>query len=346
MVKMLNEILEQPRVVKKIIDFEFKNIETIASVIKNNDIRIINIAARGTSDNAAVLGKYLFEYLTGIPTSLFSPSLFTLYKAKINLKNSLLIGISQSGEATDVGEVIRQGKKQKAITLGITNTRGSTLTKISDYFIYIHAKEERSLAATKTYIGQITVLYLLSALIKEDHKLIEEIFHLPPIMQDILDKLKNEIPSRCERYRFMERCIVLGRGFNFATALETALKLKETSYCLSEPFSAADFLHGPIVIVEAGFPVIIYAPSGKTFKMMKKTAGKLKRKKAELIIISDNDDILKYADLPVKINYILPEILTPLIYILFGQIFAFYLSQAKKLPTDQPRYLKKITKTK
>lgn len=346
MLKMLSEILQQPDVLRRIIKEELNKIENISSVIKRSNIKIVGISARGTSDNAAILGKYLFEYIVGLPVWLSSPSLFTLYNAKLNLKNSLVIGISQSGEATDVCEVVRKSKKQGATTLCITNTKNSTLTKVSDYVIYTNAGKEVSLAATKTFTGQLMVLYILCAYIKDDKKLLNEILTLPDIMENVIQKLKCDLPSVCSRYKFIERCVVIGRGFNFATALETALKLKETTYCMAEPFSAADFLHGPIAIIEKNFPVIIFAPTGKSYKMIFDLTLKLKKKDAELIIVSDNDNILKYAECPVKIDYTLPEILTPIIYVVFGQIFSCYLAKVKKLSPDKPRYLKKITKTR
>lgn len=343
---MLNEIAQQPTVVRKIIKRELSNIKNISSIIRNSNIKMVGISARGTSDNAAVLGKYLFEYIAGLPVWLSSPSLFTLYNAKINLKNSFVIGISQSGEATDICEVIKESKKQGAITLCITNTKNSTLSKVSNYTIYTHAGKEMSLAATKTFTGQLMILYLLCAYIKEDKKIIDKILTVPNIMESTIQNLMQELLLKCERYRFMERCVVIGRGFNFATSLETALKLKETTYCMAESFSAADFLHGPIAIIEKDFPVIIFAPQGKSYKMIFDLTLKLKKKYAELIIISDQDKILKHAEFPVKINHTLPEILTPIIYVLFGQIFACYLAKIKKLSPDKPRYLEKITKTR
>lgn len=339
---MQKEIYEQPEVVKRFLQKEYKNVEKITEKIKRKNIKLIMIAARGTSDRAAILGKYLFEIKNNIPVALPSLSVFTLYKAKLNLNNTLAIGISQSGEAKDVIEFLKISKKYGALTLGITNNKNSTMAGEIDNIIYLRAGKEKSLAATKTYTSQITSLYLLSSFLSNDEEMRKKLKTIPEHLKKIL-KMENFIKNNLERYRYINQCIVLGRGLNYATALETALKFEETSYCVAEAFSAADFLHGPIALVYEGFPVFIFAPSGRTHKMMLNLTKKIKEKDAELIIISDKDEILKLGRLKIKMP-LLEELYTPLSYIIVGQLLAFHLSLIKGLNPDKPRYLKKITK--
>jgi glucosamine--fructose-6-phosphate aminotransferase (isomerizing) len=339
---MQKEIYQQPGVIERFLQKESKNVEKISENIKRKNIKLIIIAARGTSDRAAILGKYLFEIKNNIPVILPSISVFTLYKAKLDLNNTLCIGISQSGEAKDVIEFLKISEKQGALSLGITNNKNSTMADEIDNIIYLRAGEEKSISATKTYTSQIASLYLLSSFLSDDEKMREELKKIPEEIEKIL-KMEDLIKNNLERYRYINQCIVLGRGLNYATSLEFALKLEETSYCVAEAFSGADFLHGPIVLVEEGFPVFIFAPSGKTYKMMLNLTKEVKEKGAEIIIISDRDEILKLGRLRIKMPA-LNELYTPFSYIVAGQLLALHLSLIKGLNPDKPRYLRKIAK--
>lgn len=339
---MQKEIYEQPDVIKKFLKKEYKNIEKIAQKIDKKDIKFIIIAARGTSDKAAILGKYLFEIKNRIPVLLPSISVFTLYKTKFDLKKALCIGISQSGESKDVVDFLKISKNCGALTLGITNNLNSSIVKNVENIIYLRAGKEKSISATKTYISEIFSLYLLSSLISKDKEMQEKLKKIPENIKKVL-KIENFIKDNIERYRYMNQCIVLGRGLNYATSLETALKIAETSYCVAEAFSGADFLHGPVALLSEGFPVFVFAPSGATYKMMLNLVKKIKEKKAELIIISDREEILKFAILKIKMPE-LEELYTPFTYVVIGQLIAVHLSLVKGLNPDKPRYLKKITK--
>lgn len=341
---MKKEIFQQPEVIRRILREEKNRIQKIGDLIRKREIKVIIIAARGTSDNAAILAKYLFEYINGIPVSLAFPSLYTIYNAKLKLDDCLVVGISQSGEAPDVIEVIKESKNKGALTLGITNKTDSTLAQSVDFLIHCQAGEEKSIAATKTYTAEIVILYLLSA-IMANNTIVNKLEKIPDFMEKILS-LDEYIKERIERYRYLKECVVIARGFNLATAQEFALKLKETSYLLADAFSAADFLHGPIVLLEEGFPVIVIAPKGETYRMMIETTKKIKDKKAELIVVSNGKKILSMANVPLQIPVDIEEIFSPIIYILFCQLFAYHLSIIKGYSPDKPRYLKKITRTK
>ncbi|MDD5687555.1 MAG: SIS domain-containing protein [Elusimicrobia bacterium] len=340
---MLGEIEQQPEVISNILQENEADVEAICREIIKRDIHFILFAARGTSDNAAVFGKYLFGYINGIVVGLAASSLFTLYKKNFNLKNALVIGISQSGESPDVVEVLRQAKKQGTYCVAITNQKNSEITRNANISLYCHAGKEKSVPATKTYTGELALLYLLSLHLAGRKKELKELNKISYQMMEVISQ-KTYIKEKVEQYKYMNKCIVLGRGLNYATALETALKIKETSYLESEALSGADFLHGPIAIIDRSFPVIMIAPPDATFQSMLEITEKLKQKQAERIIMSSEEKILKLATLPItmpKMN----TILTPITYIISGQLFAYYLCLKKGFNPDKPRGLNKITQT-
>ena len=202
------------------------------------------IAARGTSDNAATYAKYLWGIGNGLPIALAAPALTTLYDATPRLRNAVVVGISQSGESTDIVEVVRAARAQGAFTLAVTSGASSTLAAVADETALCHSGVERSVAATKTYTTQLAVLCLLSALLSGDAALLAALEAVPEAMARVIDA-DAVIAERAQRYRYMGACAVLGRGLNYSTALETALKMKETSYVVADPYSGADFQHGP-----------------------------------------------------------------------------------------------------
>lgn len=340
---LLKEICEQPQVIKKIIK-EQKLFLPLVEKIKKLNINYIVICARGTSDNAAILGKYLFEVINSIPVMLPFPSVMTIYNAKLNFKNTLVIGISQSGEATDVIDVMKKSKKQGGLTVCITNEKDSSITKISDFILYCNAGKEKSLAATKTYTAQLTILYLLSFLLAGKKQLFEELNKVVSEIEKIIIN-KNLIENIVQRYKYISEIAIIGRGFNFATALESSLKLKEICLLSAQAYSAADFLHGPVAILEQEYPVLVYAHSGESFNSVMRVIDRAKKTKSELIIVSDNNLALQKADVYYKVNFKISELLSPLPYTIFGQLFAYYLGKIKGYDAVSVRYLTKVTKT-
>jgi glutamine---fructose-6-phosphate transaminase (isomerizing) len=338
---MLSEIAEQPSVLEKILRRESRKIKKLGEFLRGKDIDLIVLVARGSSDNAALFGRYLLEITTSIPVSLSAPSVLTLYNAKLNLKRSLVIGVSQSGEGVDINRVLESAKKAGALTLGITNFAKSTMAKIVDETLLTHAGRERSVAATKTYTGQMFHFYLLANLFAET-KLEHE--KIPEFTNKALT-LKSEIDELAQRYVFMENCVVVGRGLNYGNSYEFALKLMETSYVVAERFSSADFFHGPLAIIERRFPVILFAPRGVTQKSNLELLIRLKKLHADSFSITNDKKIAalssRHLFLPEKID----EFLSPIPFIIPGQLFSGLLARAKGLDADAPRSLTKVTKT-
>jgi len=345
MSKMLDEIREQPAVLERTLQAERKPIEQLRCTLERDRPRFILLAARGTSDNAAQFGRYLLEITTGIPVTLAAPSIFTLYEAKLQLQDALAIAISQSGESTDTNLVLERAREQGARTIGITNESSSTLAHLAEQVFLVHAGRERSIAASKTYTAQLLLLYLIAYALGGKIAL-DQLARLPEFVSRALE-LEPEIARRAERYRFMERAVVIGRGLNYANAYEFALKLMETCYVVAERFSTADLLHGPIAMLEASFPAFLFAPGGVTWPGTREMIGKLAQLKAETLLITDpsNAEAMQLGADAICLPIPIDELLTPIPYIIPAQLFAARLAEQKGLNPDQPRTLSKVTKT-
>lgn len=345
MSRMVEEIRQQPETLARTLASELRRIEKFRATIDRRKPRLIVLAARGTSDNAAQFGRYLLEITTGIPVSLAAPSIQTVYEAKVNYKDALVIGISQSGESTDTNIVLEHAKKSGAVTVGITNESGSAMAGIAEHVFLVRAGREKSVAATKTYTGQMMMLYLIAYALGAKTRL-ADLEGLPELAAKALS-LETEVTAMAERYRFMHHAAVVGRGLNYANAFEFALKMMETSYVVAERFSSADFLHGPIAMVEPNFPVFLFAPSGPTWTSMEEMLTKLRGLKAETVVITDrrNPAAASLAPRVISVPARIPELFTPIPYIIPAQLFAAALAAEKNIDPDRPRTLTKVTRT-
>ena len=338
---MLQEIAEQPEALERTLAAEREKYAALGKFLRGRDIDLIVIVARGSSDNASLFGRYLLEVTCGIPVSLSAPSVYTLYDAKIDLKRALVIGVSQSGEGSDINMVLEKAKATGAYTLAITNEAASTMASIADETMLIHAGRERSVAATKTYTGQMLHFYMLANELAAN-KL--DVSRIPAYTAQALE-LKPQIEELVQRYTFMENCVVVGRGMNYGNSYELALKLMETCYVVAERFSSADFFHGPLAIVERRFPVVLFGPAGVTQQSSIELLDRLHELNADCLAITNDAEIAKRSpkslSLPAKID----EFLSPIPFIVPAQLFAALLSEAKGLNPDAPRSLSKVTKT-
>ena len=347
MTHMLDEIRQQPNVVRRIIDEEFHRVEALAQEIKRRKIAYAYVAGRGTSDNAALYGKYLLEIQHGLPVALAAPSVFTLYEAAPRLgENAFALGISQSGEAPDVIEVVRQARETGALTACITNEPDSALAQAAEYPLLIGAGEERGIAATKTFTGSLALLALLATAMDEGHP--ERLEHLRRAA-DAMEKslsLEDAIHHLVERYADMQDCMILGRGYNQATAAELALKLTETCSVSARSYSAAEFQHGAIVRVAKGYPCLLFAPDGKAFAPMAALAEKLRAQHPALICFAHDAAFLAGSETAVRIPAAVAEWVSPLVYSVAAQLFTYQLSTRKGFDPDSPRGLTKVTLTR
>lgn len=339
-----NEILDQGRVLQGVIDTETAHIERVAAIVRERNPRFVVMVARGSSDNAARYGQYLFGVVNSLPVALATPSLFTLYGKPPRLSDALVIAISQSGQSPDIVSVVDEGRKQGALTLALTNDPESPLAKTAEHVIQLRAGQEKAVAATKTYTTSLMALAILSCALAGDADRMEALRAVPDYVERVAQQAPNTVRF-AERYRYINACVVLSRGYNYATAYEIALKLKELTYVLAEPYSSADFKHGPVALVERGFPVMAVVPDGVVHSEIASFLVRLKNVGAELIVAAADAELLALAQTPLPLPLNVPEWVSPMVSVVHGQLFALGLTLAKGFDPDSPRGLQKVTMT-
>jgi len=340
---MLSEIREQPDALQRLLDTELDRVQELAAAARSREISLLFLAARGTSDHAAVYAKYLSEIIAGLPAALAAPSVFTLYGANVRLSQALVLGISQSGKAADAIEVLRRARESGQLTGCVTNDPESPMAQTAEFPLCCRAGVEKSLPATKTYTTSLALVYALVAYLADRPELIDDLRRVPEWISQVLET-EDQIAGQAERYRYMDECVVLARGVNQCSALEASLKLSETSYLRAHPYSAADFQHGPIAVVGEGYPCILIAPGGRGYDNMSGLATELCERDAELIVVSDQPELLARAKTPLPMPTV-PEFLSPIVAIVVLQLFAYHLANVKGRDPDRPRGLKKVTHT-
>jgi glucosamine--fructose-6-phosphate aminotransferase (isomerizing) len=341
-----SEIFEQPTRLQHLLASQRPVAEAIATAIQERDIAFAFLAARGTSDNAGRYANYLWGSVNRLPLALATPSLFTYYQTPPVLRNALVVGVSQSGHSPDIVSVLTEGRRQGCLTLAITNAAQSPLADRADFILDIQSGPERAVAATKTYTGQLLAVGMLSAALANDSQMWQEMAQVPAWVAKVLE-MDGVLARMAQRSRYMQRCVVLARGFNYATAFEWSLKLKELTYVIAEPYSSADFQHGPIAMLERGFPVMVIAPRGRVFSSLLDLLHRLRDdQQAELVVISDDDEALELADSAIPLPQGIPEWLSPLVSIVPAQLFAYHLTGVKGFDTETPRSIHKVTDTR
>jgi glucosamine--fructose-6-phosphate aminotransferase (isomerizing) len=341
MSKMMQEIHQQPQVLRRTLKAEAKHASDFQKFAAKHRFRLIVLAARGTSANAALFGRYLLEVTTGIPVSLCASSVHTVYHAPLDFRQTLVVGISQSGIGADTNHVLELARRRGAVTLGITSETDSPITQIADEVFLVRGGQQRTVTATKSYTGQLLALYLLASALGSQVTL-EGISEIPDRVAEVLN-LEKDLRSLVSRYRYMRQCVIVARGLNFANALEMAQKLMEICRVGAEPFSAADFLYGPIAMIEGGFPAFVFMPPGKTITEMKKLTRRLSRLGADILVIGPEEMAGTSGMRCLRMPDTLPEIYAPIPYIVPAQMFASLLAEIKGLDPDKPRSLQKVT---
>lgn len=339
------EIHEQPEVLSRLFEKESDAVARLAKKWRDRNIEYVTIAARGSSDNAASYGKYVFGAYNHLPVALPAPSLLTLYGARPNLRRSLVVAISQSGSSPDILSVVEEARAQNVPSLAITNSPSSPLAGIADDVLYLHAGEERSIAATKSFTASLAALAMISVALGGDgaSQRLDELRAIPQQMAAALAR-EAEVAHLVRHFVDLRYCTVIGRGFNHAIALEIALKMKELSYLGAEAYSPADFLHGPIAMVDERLYALVIAPHGKAYPNLIEFTERMKSEGAQVVAISDREEMIALAGAGVRVPEV-PEWLSPLVTVIPGQLLALALTQAKGLDVDRPRRLVKVTKT-
>ncbi len=340
-----SEIFEQPEVLHRLLTDGAAEVEAIATHLRGRDVRHIVIAARGSSDNAARYAQYLFGAYNRLTVTLATPSLFTRYLAPPRMTDALVIGISQSGQSPDLVAVVEEGRRQGCPTLAITNVADSPLGATADHALALRAGREQSVAATKTYTAQLTALAMLSTAMAQDEARRLELARVPSLAAGALGVDDEAIVAAAEALKGAGHGVVLGRGFNFATAFEIALKAKELACVAVEPYSSADFQHGPIALIETGFAAIVVNVAGAVSHEVDDLLRDIAARGARPVVLSNLPSSLALASAPIVLPDALPEWLSPIVAIMPGQLLAFHLSRLRGFDPDRPRGLHKVTKT-
>lgn len=355
---MWKELIQAPEAVTACVKNNMQVITKIAKIVEENKIKSIYAVARGTSNHALTFFKYAVEILVGIPVTLGAMSVVTLYDGALDLSDCLVIGCSQSGKAVDANEVLKLANRQNATTLAITNYDNSPMALEAKYHIDLSAGEEKSVAATKTFTAQLCVLLLLAAKLAKKQDLIDEINTLSESLKDNLQTIDNVTAQFAPVFNDIKDGFILSRGLCYPIALESALKLQETSYISVKAYATSDFYHGPMAMVSKNTPIIIYAPqySGKNndiklavFEDEVKGIDKMLSLKARVLIVTDcltlydkYCNVCQIAMVPTSNN----EFLSIFNFAIFAQMFANKISCQIGNNPDSPRALSKVTITK
>jgi glutamine---fructose-6-phosphate transaminase (isomerizing) len=338
-----DEIAEQPEVASRLLAQSRDALAAIGERIRETQPRGYVIAARGSSDHAALYAKYLFGARNRALVALAAPSLFTHYGSAPNLEGQCVIGISQSGASPDVVSVIEEARRQGAATIAISNDAESPLAKAAELVLTLGAGPERSVPASKTYTASLLALALISQAVDADPTFAAALSNVPQAMASAL-----EMDSDLEKlvaFLSGSRAIVLGRGFNFSTAEELALKLMETSYLMARAWSVADFEHGPIAVLEAGLPVVVVDGGGVMTTLVRSIRERIAAKGCHVVQLVDGDVPDVSSSTTVQLRSGLPEELTPISLAVLAQLLSHRVAVARGFDPDSPREIRKVTRT-
>jgi glucosamine--fructose-6-phosphate aminotransferase (isomerizing) len=339
------EMLEQPQALARLLDSAPGAFARIAAAVATRRPRFAVIAARGTSDNAALYAQYLFAVRNALAVSLAAPSTVTLYGARPDMRDALVVGISQSGRSPDIIAVLDEARRQGALTIALVNDAASPLAAAADEVIDLQAGPERAIAATKSYTAELLAVALLSTAL--DSATQDEAADLERVPGLVAAALATEEAARtiATSHALRTHGVVLGRGYSYPTAREWSLKLQELAHFLVQPYSTADFEHGPLALAEPGFAVLAVAPSGVAFDGQFEVLERLRHEfEARLLVISDVEQALAL-DEGLALPGGVPAWLSPIVEIVPGQLYAYHLTAARGLDPDRPRTIGKVTET-
>ncbi|MFI7077963.1 SIS domain-containing protein [Micromonospora sp. NPDC049903] len=342
---MAADIDEQPAGYERLLSAEYAApIARVAAAIAERRPRHVVFTARGTSDHAALYGAYLAEIRLGLPAGLASPSAVTLFGARPDLSDALVVGVSQSGGSPDLAEVLRAARDSGALTLAVTNAPDSPLARTAELSVDIAAGHERAVAATKTYTAELLALLLLVEGIRSGDGTLPDderraLAALPELAaRTLADPTATQLAPR---YRFAGQLVTTGRGYAYPTAREAALKLMETSYLPALSFSGADLLHGPLAMTDPDVPVLAVVGSGPGGQAMREVLPRLGERRADVVVVGS-------AEVEGATRLGVPEVderYAPLLDILPLQRLALALALTRGEDPDAPRGLKKVTAT-
>jgi glutamine---fructose-6-phosphate transaminase (isomerizing) len=330
---MAAEIAEQPEMLRRVLT-DLAEVTDAAEQIRRATPRFVIVAARGTSDHAALYAKYLAEIRMGLPAGLASPSSMTVYGARPDLADVLFVAVSQSGGSPDLVDSVAAARDCGALTVAVTNAPDSALASAAQVHVDVRAGVEQAVAATKTYTAELIALYLLLA----GSAAADRAARLPDAAASTLALAGPGIADAAAHYRYTSRLVTTARGYSYPTAREAALKLMETSYVSAQAFSGADLLHGPLAMIDADVPVIAVTSAGRGGSAMIPVVERLRESGADVLEVGSPDGLAIASDG-------IDEELLPLLEILPLQQLAWQLAVNRGEDPDRPRGLSKVTHT-
>jgi glucosamine--fructose-6-phosphate aminotransferase (isomerizing) len=309
----------------------------LGELLHRDDVRYLLIASRGSSSNAARYAQYLLGRASRVPVAFATPSLYTLYEQPPRLDGALVVGISQSGESPDVKAVVEEARRQGRPTIALTNEVTSPLALAAEAVLPLEAGEERSVAATKTYLNSLGAIALLFAASTRDAHAWHELARMPT---QVAAQLEQSLADAARIEMSLGGGTVVGRGINYGSAFEIALKIRELSGLLFEAWSAADLMHGPVAAIAPDWPVIAVAPPGPALASMETAIAGLAARGARVLVIGEDEDAA------LRLVPGVPEWLSPLVTVIPGQLVALRLAELRGGDVDHPHGLQKVTLTR
>ncbi|MFJ5551904.1 SIS domain-containing protein [Streptomyces sp. NPDC093225] len=342
---MAAEMAEQPAVLRRLLADGAPAIRATAEAVAEHRPRFVLLAARGSSDHAALYAKYLLEVRLGLPCGLSSMCTTTAYGARPRLKDVLVVTVSQSGGSPDLVASTQAARAAGAITLAVTNNPDSALAAVSEYHVDVLAGPERALPATKTYTASLLALYLFVEALGGAAEDLPGAARLPALAERILAR-HDEVRTLAARYRFAERMVITSRGFGYPTAREAALKFMETSYVPALAYSGADLLHGPLAMVDNVSPVIAVVGEGRGGEALRPVLDRLRGRGADLFVVGPERHVAAAsAGFVLPVDGV-PEELQPVLEIVPLQLLAYEVTLARGRDPDAPRAPAKVTGTR
>jgi glucosamine--fructose-6-phosphate aminotransferase (isomerizing) len=339
-----SELREQPTALARLLERQGAHAKEVGAEFRRDDVQYILIASRGSSSNAARYAQYLLGRAQRVPVMFATPSLYTIYGQPPRLDGAAVLGISQSGASPDVTSVLAEARRQGRPTIAITNVPDSPLAREADAVLLLEAGEERSVAATKTYMNSLGAIALLFSVV-DGAEAQAELARMPDLLERQI-ALSFATAPRLEPYADTPGATVVARGVNYGTAHEVALKIRELSGLVVEAYSPADLMHGPIAAIRSGWPVVAIAPTGPVHSSVADVLPALEERGARVLVISDVEELLERANAALPLVPGVPEWLSPLTAVVPGQTSGLRLAQLRGLDVDRPVGLKKVTLTR
>jgi len=339
------EIRQQPEALQRLLEGQAPAVRAAARLFHRREIRYVLIASRGSSSNVARYAQYLLGRAHRVPVMFATPSLYTIYGQPPRLDSGLVIGISQSGASPDVVAVLSEARDQGRPTLALTNDVESPLARTAEAVLPLEAGREQAVAATKTYVNSLGAVALLFAELGNDAAAREELAGMPDALAKQIELSLTDSPG-LEEYRDAVGLTVVARGVNYGTGFEIALKIRELSGLVTEAYSPADLMHGPIAAIQPGWPVVVVAPNGPARPSVEEIVPPLRARSARLVAISDVRAVLRRAHTRLRLAPGVPEWLSPLTAVVPGQVTAMRLASLRGLDLDRPAGLRKVTLTR